>query len=71
MEPQPRLFSPQQLEIMPRLGIRAYLSTDACMFRLATLHCCSNFGSSDSDTNNYPLTPIRSLYERLLHISRL
>ncbi|CAE7480581.1 Ptchd3 [Symbiodinium natans] len=27
------LFSPQQLEIMPRLGIRAYLSTDACMFR--------------------------------------
>jgi len=27
------LFSVDQLEIMPRLGIRAYLSTDACMFR--------------------------------------
>lgn len=27
------MFTPQQLEIMKRLGIRTYLSSDACIFR--------------------------------------
>ena len=40
------LFTQQQLEILPRLGIRSYLSTDACMFRTGVADGCESYPPS-------------------------